>query len=343
MPDFSPANQNVSSVIASELFSQLDDCIATRRPAARDVLLGVLRLADSDRDALLARSLRMRLARAGAQVNLEGIVSAKTGACSEDCSFCSQSARYSTGIAVRPLMQEHEAVEAALRAQRNGASEFCLVIAVRGPSERVLEQVIRCVKAVRDATPLKLAVSLGIMSPDQVARLKAAGVAKINHNLESGPRFFSTICSTHTYEERLETCRAVKAAGLELCSGGIFGMGENLGDRVDLACDLQRLEPEEVPVNFLDPRPGTPLGDRPLLEFDEALRAVAMMRFALPSALIRLSGGRERTLAQNQALGLVAGADGLIIGDYLTTAGQSPDADKDLAQEFARSYRAWSA
>ncbi len=330
-------------VTTSSLFAELDDCIVSRRPASRETLLGVLLLADADRDALLARSLRMRLARAGADVNLEGIVSAKTGACSEDCSFCSQSARYSTGIAVRPLMETHEAVESAMRAWRNGASEFCLVIAVRGPNERVLEQVIRCVHAVREATPLKVAVSLGIMSPDQIRRLKAAGVSKINHNLEAGPRFFPSICSTHTYDERLDTCRAVKAEGLELCSGGIFGMGESLEDRIDLAADLQDLDPEEVPINFLDPRPGTPLAGKALLDFDAALRAVAMMRFALPKALIRLSGGRERTLAQNQTLGLVAGADGLIIGDYLTTKGQSAVSDREMVGEFNRAYRAWSA
>jgi biotin synthase len=325
------------------LFAALDDLASQHAPAPRAVLEGILRTGDDERDELLRRSLRVRSARAGEGVNLEGIVSAKTGACSEDCAFCSQSARFRTDVAVRPLMREDEAVAAAQRAWRNGASEFCLVIAVRGPNENVLAQVIRCVDAVRAATPLKVAVSLGIMRPEQIRRLKAAGVAKVNHNLEAGPRFFPSICSTHSYEERLETCRAVRAEGLELCSGGIFGMGESLEDRVDLACDLQALAPEEVPVNFLDPRAGTPLGERSVLPFGDALRAVAMMRFALPQALIRLSGGRERTLKEQQVLGLVAGADGLIIGDYLTTSGQAPNADHELVAEFSRSFKAWSA
>lgn len=325
------------------LYDALDELIARRAPAPPAVLCAILNTDDGERDALLHRSAQLRAARTGDRVNLEGIVSAKTGACSEDCSFCSQSARYDTAVAVRPLMREDEAVAAAQRAWRNGASEFCLVIAVRGPSERVLAQVIRCVHAVREATPLKVAVSLGIMDREQIRRLKAAGVAKVNHNLEAGPRFFPVICSTHSYAERFETCRAVKAESLELCSGGIFGMGESLEDRVELACDLQTLEPEEVPINFLDPRPGTPLGDRPLLPFGDALRAVAMMRFALPNALIRLSGGRERTLRELQVLGLVAGADGLIIGDYLTTQGQTARADHALLDEFSRSFKAWSA
>ena len=326
----------------TELFDDLDRCASTRTPATRQNLEAILRLDDEHQSDLLDATMRLRAARSGVDVNLEGIVSAKTGACSEDCAFCSQSARFTTGVVARPLMREHEAVEAATRAWRNGATEFCLVIAVRGPNARVLDQVIGCVRAVLEATPLKVAVSLGILSIEDVRRLKAAGVAKINHNLEAGPRFFPTICSTHTYEERVATCRAVRAEGLELCSGGIFGMGESLEDRVDLACDLQELDAEEVPVNFLDPRPGTPLGERPVLSTAEALRCVAMMRFALPNALIRLSGGRERTLKDHQLLGLAAGADGVIIGDYLTTSGQAPALDRDMATGFAAAYRAWS-
>ena len=325
------------------LFDELASCAAERRPATRPVLEGIAALDDGHRDALLRAALALRRARSGVGVNMEGIVSAKTGACSEDCAFCSQSSRFTTGVAVRPLMRPHEAVEAAERAWRNGASEFCLVIAVRGPNAGVLERVIACVGAVRAATPLKVAVSLGIMTREQIARLRAAGVAKVNHNLEAGPRFFPQICSTHTDEERIATCAAVKAEGLELCSGGIFGMGESVDDRVDLALALQRLDADEVPVNFLDPRPGTPLGDRPVLDLDEALRCIALMRFALPDALIRLSGGRERALGERQLLGLAAGADGMIIGDYLTTSGQSPALDRALADDFATAYRAWEA
>lgn len=329
--------------VSGAVFRKLDALVRDRTPAPRDVLESILRLEDRQRMPLLQRALQVRRARAGVDVNLEGIVSAKTGACSEDCTFCSQAARYDTGVAARPLMRADEAVAAARRAWENGAGEFCLVIAVRGPNERVLARVIECVRAVRAAVPVKVAVSLGIMTREQIRRLKAAGVEKINHNLEAGPRFYPSICTTHSFEERLDTCRATKAEGLELCSGGIFGMGESLDDRVDLACELQALEPHEVPINFLDPRPGTPLGDRPVLPLDEAVRCVAMMRFALPKALLRLSGGRERTLGERQMLGLVAGADGVIVGDYLTTAGQAAHADHRLARDFASAYRAWSA
>ena len=325
------------------LFDELASCAAERRPATRPTLAAIAGLDDGHRDALLRAALALRRARSGVGVNMEGIVSAKTGACSEDCAFCSQSSRFTTGIAVRPMMRPHEAVEAAERAWRNGASEFCLVIAVRGPNAGVLERVIDCVQAVRAATPLKVAVSLGIMTREQIAQLRAAGVAKVNHNLEAGPGFFPRICSTHTYEERIATCAAVKAEGLELCSGGIFGMGESIDDRIELALALQTLDADEVPVNFLDPRPGTPLGDRAVLDLDEVLRCIALMRFALPNALIRLSGGRERALGERQLLGLAAGADGMIVGDYLTTSGQSPALDRALADEFATAYRAWEA
>ncbi len=329
--------------MTAQQLAQLASDAAHGRPAGRSDLERIAALDDGQRSALLAATMAVRRARSGLDVNMEGIVSAKTGACSEDCAFCSQSARFQSGVAVRPLMRPDEAVEAAMRAWRDGATEFCLVIAVRGPNERVLDGVVDCVRAVRAATPLKVAVSLGIMSRAQIARLRSEGVAKVNHNLEAGRRFFPAICSTHTYDERLATCEAVKAEGLELCSGGIFGMGETIGDRIELALELQRLDADEVPVNFLDPRPGTPLGERPLISVDEALRCIALVRFALPRTLIRLSGGRERTLGERQLLGLAAGADGMIVGDYLTTSGQSPALDRAMAQSFATLYAAEGA
>lgn len=262
----------------------------------------------------------------GEHVSLEILYNAKKGGCSEDCTFCSQAARYATGVEPEQLSTVLEFVEAARDAVRRGASEFCMVVAVRGPSQRLLERVIEATKRIKAELPLKVAVSLGILTEAHVAALRDAGVDKINHNLETSRRHFPAICTTHTFQERWDTCLLVKEHGLELCCGGIIGMGETLEDRIDFLLALQELAPEEVPVNFLNPRPGTPLADRPVLEPHEALQFIALTRLALPNALIRLAGGREITLRGVQDMGLRAGANGLILGNYLTTQGRS-DAD----------------
>jgi biotin synthase len=262
----------------------------------------------------------------GAHVSLEILYNAKKGGCSEDCTFCSQAARYATGVEPEQLSTVEDFMEAARDAARRGASEFCMVVAVRGPSQRLLERVIEATKRIKAELPLKVAVSLGILTEAHVGALRDAGVDKINHNLETSRRHFPAICTTHTFQERWDTCLLVKEHGLELCCGGIIGMGETLDDRVDFLLALQELAPEEVPVNFLNPRPGTPLADHQVLEPHEALRFIALTRLALPNALIRLAGGREITLQGVQEMGLRAGANGLILGNYLTTQGRS-DAD----------------
>jgi biotin synthase len=262
----------------------------------------------------------------GAHVSLEILYNAKKGGCSEDCTFCSQAARYASDVEPEQLSTVEEFLEAARDAARRGASEFCMVVAVRGPSLRLLERVIEATKRIKAELPLKVAVSLGILTEAHVEALRDAGVDKINHNLETSRRHFPAICTTHTFQERWDTCLLVKEHGLELCCGGIIGMGETLDDRVDFLLALQELAPQEVPVNFLNPRPGTPLAGRPVLEPHEALQFIALTRLALPNALIRLAGGREITLQGMQEMGLRAGANGLILGNYLTTQGRS-DAD----------------
>ena len=197
---------------------------------------------------------------------------------------------------------------------------------MRGPSERLLERVCESIVAIKRELPLTVAVSLGILDERHLERLAAAGVDKVNHNLETSSRFFPSICTTHTYAERWDTCQLVKRHDLELCCGGIIGMGEDLSDRLDFLCALQELQPQEVPINFLNPRPGTPMAARPLLDPVEALRFVAMARLALPSALVRFAGGREITLQALQDVGMRSGASGIVLGDYLTTEGRS-DAD----------------
>jgi biotin synthase len=282
--------------------------------------------ADDVRD-LLALADEVRERYCGNAIAVEALFNAKRGGCSEDCHFCSQSARFASDVVAEPLQSAQSFLEAAEAAHASGAGEFCIVVAVRGPSAPLLERVIEAANAIKERLPLRVAVSLGILRDEQVALLAGSGVDKVNHNLESSRRYFPFICTTHTYDERWETCTRVKAQGLELCCGGIIGMGETGADRVDFLVELQALQPDEVPINFLNPRPGTPLAERSLLEPIEALRFVAMARLALPKALIRFAGGREITLQGLQDLGMRSGASGLVIGNYLTTAGRAASED----------------
>jgi biotin synthase len=297
----------------------------TRAEAAAVAALPLEALTD-----LVALAHRVRLTYCGPDVELESLVNAKSGACPEDCAFCSQSARFATDVDVYPFLDLEEVLAAARATCDAGATQFCIVVAVRGPEERLLRRVIEAVGAVHTETGLEVACSLGLLAREQAERLAAAGVRRYNHNLETCRELFPQICTTHTWDDRVETARLATEAGMELCCGGILGMGETLDQRVDFAFELAALEPCEVPVNLLDPRPGTPLGDRALLAPREALQAIAMFRLVMPATWIRLAGGRERVLGELQAMGLLAGANALIVGNYLTTTGRPAEADLAL-------------
>ena len=299
-----------------------------------DEALAVARLPLDDLPALVALAHRVRLAWCGPEVELESLINAKSGACPEDCAFCSQSAHFQTGVDVYPFLDLDEVLGAARATRDAGATQFCIVVAVRGPGERLLERVIEAVGAVRAETGLEVACSLGLLEPSQAKRLAEAGVRRYNHNLEAPREVFPSVCSTHSYDDRVATARLAKEAGMELCCGGILGMGETLTQRVDFAFELAELEPCEVPVNLLDPRPGTPLGDRAILGPREALQAIALFRLILPDTWIRLAGGRERVLGELQAMGLYAGANALIVGNYLTTLGREPEEDIALLESL---------
>ncbi len=296
-------------------------------PADAHLLRELAALPAASIPGLLALADDVRLHHTGNAIAVEVLYNAKKGGCSEDCNFCSQSARYATDVDAEPLSSVEGFVDAARAAHARGAGEFCIVVAVRGPSERLLERVCAAVVLIKHELPLTVAVSLGILTEGHVERLAAAGVDKVNHNLETSRRYFPSVCTTHTYEERWETCLRVKHHGLELCCGGIIGMGETLDDRIAFLSTLQELQPEEVPVNFLNPRPGTPFADKLLLDPAEALRFVAMVRLALPRALVRFAGGREVTLKGLQDLGMRSGASGIVLGDYLTTPGRGDAED----------------
>ena len=284
--------------------------------------------------ALAALAHEVRLAWCGPTVEVEGIISAKTGGCPEDCGFCSQSARFASPVRAAPLLELDEMLAAAEETARLGASEFCIVVALRGPDERTLARVIAAVPLIGDRTGLQVAASLGILTADQARRLAEAGLHRYNHNLETARSFFTSVVTTHTWQERVDTCRLVREAGMELCCGVLLGMGESDQQRLELLGELREVDPAEVPVNFLNPRPGTPMAARPLVEPLEAIRWIALFRLALPGVILRYAGGREVTLRQLQALGLTSGINALIVGNYLTTLGRAPQDDLDLLADL---------
>ena len=303
-----------------------------RRRLTREEALAVAQLPLDELPSLIALAHKVRMEWCGAEVELESLINAKSGACPEDCAFCSQSVRFHTGVDVYAFLDIDEILEAARATRDAGATQFCIVVAVRGPEERLLRRVLDAVEAVQRETGLEVACSLGLLTAEHAARLAAAGVRRYNHNLESCRALFPTICTTHTYDDRVETAQLAREAGMELCCGGILGMGETLEQRVDFAFELAALDPCEVPINLLDPRPGTPLGDHDVLSPREALQAIALFRLILPSAWLRLAGGRERVLGELQGMGLLAGANALIIGNYLTTIGRAPEDDHALLE-----------
>ncbi len=304
--------------------------------------LAVLELPDDRVPEALALAHEVRMRWCGPEVEVEGIVSIKTGGCPEDCHFCSQSGRFETPVrAVR--LDIPALVRAARETAATGATEFCLVAAVRGPDERLMAQVSEAVAAIKAEVEINIACSLGILTREQGEELAALGVHRYNHNLETARSFFSDVVSTHTWEERMKTLELVRELGMEVCCGGIIGMGETVAQRAEFAGQLAEIAPDEVPLNFLDPRPGTPFSDLPVLDAQDALRTIAAFRLALPRTVLRFAGGRELTLGDlGTRDGMLGGINAMIVGNYLTTLGRSPERDLDLLTELAMPVKALS-
>ncbi|SNT21554.1 biotin synthase BioB [Rhodococcoides kyotonense] len=303
-------------------------------------VLEVLRLPDERLEDLLAVAHDVRMTWCGPEVEVEGIVSLKTGGCPEDCHFCSQSGLFESPVRAARL-DIPSLVEAAKQTAKSGATEFCIVAAVRGPDDRLLAQVAAGIEAIRNEVEIDIACSLGMLTQDQVDRLAGMGVHRYNHNLETSRSYFPNVVTTHTWEERMGTLRMVRDAGMEVCCGGILGMGESLEQRAEFAADLASLEPDEVPLNFLNPRPGTPFGDLDVLPASEALRAVAAFRLALPRTILRFAGGREITLGDLGAQqGILGGINAVIVGNYLTTLGRPAEQDLDLLDSLRMPIKA---
>jgi biotin synthase len=311
-----------------------DALLDERRQLTMDELTELAALPDADVPALASLAHEVRLAWCGPEVEVEGILSAKTGGCPEDCHFCSQSSKFDTKVQATPFLDTYEVLAAATETARLGASEFCIVLAVRGPDERTMQRILELAPLVRDRTGLNLAVSAGILSDEQAARLAAGGVHRYNHNLETARSYFPSIVTTHTWDERFRTCQLVREHGMELCCGVLLGMGETFEQRLELIGQLREVEPAEVPINFLNPRPGTPLADRLVVEPLEALRWIALFRLGLPSVILRYAGGREVTLRELQAMGMTSGINALIVGNYLTTLGRAPEEDLQMLDDL---------
>jgi len=303
-------------------------------------VLEVLSLRDEHVDDALALAHEVRIRWCGPAVEVEGIVSIKTGGCPEDCHFCSQSGRFETPVrAVR--LDIPALVEAARETAATGATEFCLVAAVRGPDERLMAQVREAVAAIAAEVPINVACSLGILTREQAEELAALGVHRYNHNLETARSHFGAVVTTHTWEERFATLALVRELGMEVCCGGIVGMGETLEQRAEFAAQLAALEPDEVPLNFLDPRPGTPFSELSTIGARDALRAVAAFRLALPRTILRFAGGRELTLGDlGTRAGVLGGVNAMIVGNYLTTLGRDPHEDLALLDELSMPIKA---
>ena len=299
-------------------------------PLTQAEVLTVLQLGDDRLTDLLQLAHDVRMKWCGPEVEVEGIISLNTGGCPEDCHFCSQSGLFTSPVR-SAWIDIPSLVEAAKQTAKSGATEFCIVAAVRGPDKRLMAQVAAGIEAIRNEVDIQIACSLGMLTQEQVDELAAMGVHRYNHNLETARSHFPNVVTTHTWEEREGTLRMVREAGMEVCCGGILGMGESLEQRAEFAADLAALNPDEVPLNFLNPRPGTPFGDLDVLPAADALRAVAAFRLALPRTILRFAGGREITLGDLGAKqGMLGGINAVIVGNYLTTLGRPAEADLDL-------------
>lgn len=295
--------------------------------------LAILAAPDRDVPALLAAAYELRYRRWGNEVQLYYLRNAKSGLCQEDCGYCSQSKISSADIPKYRFNDEETLLASARQAAATKARTFCIVASGRGPTERELDHVVHVVQRIKSETPLNVCVCLGLLKPEQAERLAAAGVDRVNHNLNTSKRYYDEICSTHTFDDRLETLQAVRNAGMELCSGGIVGMGEQPSDVVEMALTLAELGVESIPVNFLHPIDGTPLGGKSDLTPRDCLRALCLFRFANPDAEIRIAGGRELHLRWLQPQGMYA-ANSMFVSDYLTTKGQKPEDDYRMIEDL---------
>ena len=300
---------------------------AVSRDEARDILTSP----DAVLMPLLQAARRLRERAFGRDVVLHVLQNAKSGACPEDCGFCSQSTQFQTDVDRYRIQSVETLLTAAREAYAVGATRYCMVTSTRAPSAKELEVVCEATRRIKAEMPLQICTSLGFLNGESALQLASAGVDRFNHNLETSERHFPSVVSSHSYQDRVDTVRAAKTAGMQACCGGIIGLGETIDDRVDLAFSLRALEVESIPLNFLDPRPGTPMAEQPRPTAEDCLRTLAMMRFVNPDSDLRIAGGREKALGPKQGLALYP-ANSLFTEGYLTTGGQGYTADLEMIE-----------
>lgn len=283
---------------------------------------------------LAAVANRVREEFNGKEIDLCSLLSAKSGRCSENCAFCAQSARYKTEAPVYPLLDVERMVEEAKAAQTMGTSRFCLITSGRELSDKEFETILNALGRIRRETTLDLDCSLGTLSEERAASLKKVGVTRYNHNVETAESHFPQICSTHSYTDRVETIEVLKEQGFSICCGGIIGLGESPQQRLELAFSLRGLGIDCIPFNILNPRPGTPLENSEPIPPMEAIKTISLFRLILPKGTIKIAGGREANLRDLQSLALLAGANGLILGNYLTTPGRNAQDDLTMIRDL---------
>jgi biotin synthase len=323
----------VSAPGSQSRWQALADRVLAGGGVDRDEARAILESPDVELLDLLNAAWRVRHHHFGNTVQLFFLMNAKSGLCPEDCGYCSQSKVSEAEIPRYNLLSAPKLLEAAKLAAERQSKTFCIVISARGPSEREMDFVCQIVPEIKRQYDLNICACLGLLTPEQAQRLADAGVDKVNHNLNTSERFYREICSTHTYADRVATLAACRSAGLQLCSGGIMGMGESHDDLIDMALELRALSVESIPLNFLNSIDGTPLEGASRLTPRDCLRGLAMMRLTNPAAEIRIAGGREIHLGSLQALGLYA-ANSMFVGDYLTTKGQLPEADYKMIEDL---------
>jgi len=283
---------------------------------------------------LISRANKVRKDLIGTDLELCSIVNAKSGRCSEDCKFCAQSSSYSTAIASYPLKKKRDIVKAARDAKEIGAQKFGIVTSGNRPTAGEMGEIAQAISEIKDKLGITVCASLGALKRDQLKKLKDAGLSRYHHNIETSPRFYSKIVTTHNFQERIDTIKQAKEEGLEICSGGIIGMGETWQDRIDMAKLLKDLDVDSVPINLLVPMKGTPLESIEPISCNDAIRVICIFRIILGDKVIKIAAGRETVLKDFQGLGFLAGANGMLIGGYLTIKGRGLEEDQELIKEI---------
>ncbi len=305
----------------------------------REEAIELIHTSDEDTMLLLAMADKIRRTFNGDDVDLCAIVNARSGRCPENCKFCAQSAHHNTGVTEYPFMTADEILSAARKAKEAGAIRFSIVTSGRNTNNpREFEQILEALKRIKEELQLEICCSLGLLTYEQAVKLKEVGVTRYHSNIETAPSNFPSICTTHSFEDKMFTINNAQKAGIRVCSGGILGLNESLEQRVEMAFELKRLNIDSVPLNILNPIPNTPFENNAPIPPLEILRTFAVFRYILPKASIRTAGGREVNLRDLQALALSGGLNGIMVGNYLTTAGRAPEEDLQMIKDLGRTF-----